>query len=76
MNHYSCLRPGDVVAVYDHHTHRWTAATIKVVNRAKGLFTAWTSNHVTLGELPICSAFVRPVRLVYCRQCSEMRRAA
>lgn len=69
------LRPGDVVAVRDRRLGRWRRAEVMSVNVLLRLFTARAGN-VWFSEETIHPANVRPVRLVYCRACDAMRRAA
>ncbi len=74
MRHWT-PRAGDVVAIRDQRLRRWRRATVVSVNPFLRLFTAKAGN-IWFSDEIIHPRFIRPVQLVYCSRCSEMRRAA
>ena len=66
---------GEMISVWDRRLKRWREAEVMAVNLLQRLFTAKAGN-VWFSDEVIHPAVVRPVRLVYCRRCSETRRAA
>lgn len=68
-------RPHEIVAVFDRRLQRWRRAQIVAVNVLQRLYTAKAGN-VWFSEEAVHPRNIRPIRLVYCRRCDALRRAA
>lgn len=74
MRAYYGLRPGHVVSVRDERLNRWRRGIVRAVNIVQMEFAVQVGNVWIRNRLS--PDYIRLVRLVYCRRCSEMRRAA